>query len=44
LLHEVDTALYKAKASGRDCLRMAQPTTRTEPATAPVLEPARLRR
>jgi predicted signal transduction protein with EAL and GGDEF domain len=25
LLHEVDIALYEAKAAGRDCLRMAQP-------------------
>jgi diguanylate cyclase (GGDEF)-like protein len=44
LLHEVDTALYKAKASGRDCLRMAQPITRIEPVTAPLLQPVRLRR
>jgi hypothetical protein len=25
LLHEVDTALYEAKAAGRNCLRTARP-------------------
>jgi diguanylate cyclase (GGDEF)-like protein len=44
LLHEVDTALYKAKASGDDCLRIAQPVTKTEPPTAPLPQPVRLRR
>jgi len=44
LLHEVDTALYQAKASGRDCLRMARPIARTEPVPAPLLQPMRLRR
>jgi two-component system cell cycle response regulator len=44
LLHEVDTALYKAKASGRDCLRMAQPMTKIEPEAAPLLQPVRLQR
>jgi two-component system cell cycle response regulator len=43
LLHEADTALYEAKASGRDCLRIAQPTTKTEPPTALLSQPMRLR-
>jgi hypothetical protein len=30
LLHEVDVALYEAKAAGRDCLRMAQPGAKVE--------------
>jgi diguanylate cyclase (GGDEF)-like protein len=30
LLHEVDIALYEAKAAGRDCLRMAQPGAKVE--------------
>ena len=44
LLHEVDTALYKAKASGRDCLRIAQPVTQTELSTAPLPQSVRLGR
>ncbi|MFI5094314.1 MAG: diguanylate cyclase [Candidatus Acidiferrales bacterium] len=30
LLHEVDVALYQAKAAGRDCLRIARPTAKAE--------------
>jgi two-component system, cell cycle response regulator len=30
LLHDVDVALYEAKAAGRDCLRMAQPGVKVE--------------
>jgi two-component system, cell cycle response regulator len=43
LLHQVDIALYEAKAAGRDCLRMAKPSTPVElaPATSP--ESVRLR-
>jgi diguanylate cyclase (GGDEF)-like protein len=41
LLHETDTALYEAKAAGRDCLRIARPATRDE-ALAPIA-PALLR-
>lgn len=41
LLHETDTALYEAKAAGRDCLRIARPATRQE-VLAPVA-PALLR-
>ncbi len=29
LLHEVDNALYEAKGSGRDCIRIAHPTERS---------------
>ena len=43
LLHEADTALYEAKASGRDCLRIAQPTAKTEPPAALLSQPMRLR-
>ena len=31
LLHEVDIALYDAKAAGRDCLRVSKPTTQPGP-------------
>jgi two-component system, cell cycle response regulator len=37
LLHEVDNALYEAKAAGRDCLRIARPVASAEapPAALP---------
>lgn len=37
LLHQADTALYEAKAAGRDCLRKAKPSTPVAlpPATLP---------
>jgi len=35
LLHGVDTALYEAKAGGRDCLRMAKPPTESLPPAIP---------
>jgi diguanylate cyclase (GGDEF)-like protein len=41
LLYETDTALYQAKAAGRDCLRIARPATREE-VPAPIA-PALLR-
>lgn len=31
LMHEVDVALYQAKAAGRDCLRIARPAATAEP-------------
>jgi diguanylate cyclase (GGDEF)-like protein len=37
LLHEVDTALYAAKAAGRNCVKVAAPKTRYD--EAPVLAP-----
>jgi diguanylate cyclase (GGDEF)-like protein len=43
LLHGVDIALYEAKAAGRNCLKVAQPAVKAEPA-APPPESARLRR
>lgn len=43
LMHEADTALYEAKAAGRDCLRLAKPVKKTEPPTTPVPESAPLR-
>jgi diguanylate cyclase (GGDEF)-like protein len=44
LLHEVDNALYEAKAAGRDCLRMAKPSTTAEPPPAALPQSVRLRR
>jgi two-component system, cell cycle response regulator len=43
LLHEVDTALYEAKAAGRDCLRIAKPSAKVELSPTPLPESARLR-
>lgn len=34
LLHEVDNALYEAKAAGRNCVRLAAPRTQSEGALA----------
>jgi two-component system, cell cycle response regulator len=42
LLHEADVALYEAKNAGRDCLRIARPSSRHE--LAPAEEPHSLRR
>jgi diguanylate cyclase (GGDEF)-like protein len=42
LLHEVDMALYEAKAAGRNCLRIAKPAAKLE--LAPVGEPQAARR
>jgi two-component system cell cycle response regulator len=44
LLHEVDIALYEAKAAGRDCLRMAQATAKLEMSPAMVPQAVRRRR
>lgn len=41
LLHEADMALYKAKAAGRDCLRIAKPHAKTT--APPPLEPESMR-
>jgi two-component system cell cycle response regulator len=43
LLHEVDIALYEAKAAGRACLRIAKPRTSVEPSPSPLPQPVRLR-
>lgn len=44
LLHEVDNALYEAKAAGRNCLKIAHPPTKAEPPSpAPVPQSVRLR-
>jgi len=43
LLHEVDTALYEAKAAGRNCLRTARPAQKAEPSPAPLPQSVRLR-
>jgi len=40
LLHGVDTALYEAKAAGRDCLRLAKPPANSHP---PTISPELLR-
>ncbi|MGB9466889.1 MAG: diguanylate cyclase [Candidatus Acidiferrum sp.] len=41
LLHEVDTALYEAKAAGRNCLRIARPAESAETRSVVVPQPAR---
>ncbi len=43
LLHEVDNALYEAKAAGRDCLRLARPSKAAEPSPATLPQSVRLR-
>lgn len=43
LLHEVDTALYAAKAAGRNCVRVAAPKLHTDEAGALAPESARRR-
>jgi two-component system cell cycle response regulator len=44
LLHQVDNALYEAKAAGRNCIRIAKPATMVEPAPAVLPQSVRLRR
>ena len=44
LLHEVDIALYEAKSAGRNCLRLARPAVKAEPAPPPLPQSVRLRR
>ena len=44
LLHEVDTALYAAKAAGRNCVKHAAPKVQTDSAREPAPEPAWRRR
>ena len=39
LLHEVDAALYAAKAAGRNCIRIAKPAVDSHVALVPVREP-----
>jgi diguanylate cyclase (GGDEF)-like protein len=41
LLHEADIAMYEAKAAGRNCLRLARPTSSVE--RSPAREPQSLR-
>lgn len=41
LLHEVDTALYRAKDAGRDCLRIAKPDAKTEAPHVALPQPVR---
>lgn len=36
LLHAADTALYEAKGAGRNCLRVAKPSTRTHDGMKPL--------
>ena len=43
LLHEVDIALYEAKAAGRDCLRISKPSTAVELPPAALPQSVRLR-
>jgi PleD family two-component response regulator len=43
LLHEVDIALYDAKAAGRNCLKLARPAVKIEP-VAPRPQSVRLKR
>jgi two-component system, cell cycle response regulator len=43
LMHEVDNALYEAKAGGRDCLRIAHPPMKAEPPSSAVPQTVRLR-
>lgn len=38
LLHEVDAALYAAKAAGRNCIRVAKPSVESQTALVPVSE------
>jgi two-component system, cell cycle response regulator len=40
LLHEVDAALYAAKAGGRNCIRVAKPPVEPDLPYVPVREPA----
>lgn len=40
LLHEADSALYEAKAAGRDCLRIARPDAKPEVLPASLPQPA----
>jgi len=44
LLHEVDIALYEAKAGGRDCLRIAKPAVKLEVSPAALPQAVRRRR
>jgi two-component system cell cycle response regulator len=44
LLHEADTALYAAKAAGRNCVKVASPNDSAADSEAQVREPVRLRR
>ena len=44
LLHEVDTALYAAKAAGRNCVKVAAAKTESDAASALAPEPAWRRR
>jgi two-component system cell cycle response regulator len=44
LLHEADTALYAAKAAGRNCVRVASPNASAADSASQAREPARLRR
>jgi two-component system cell cycle response regulator len=39
LLHEVDAALYAAKAAGRNCVRIARPSVEADVSTLSVREP-----
>jgi|SRR5215472_1706034 len=41
LLNEVDTALYEAKAAGRNCIRVADPGTHSQRAAEPTRETIR---
>jgi two-component system cell cycle response regulator len=42
LLHEVDIALYDAKAAGRNCLRVAKPATKPDPTSESLPHAVRL--
>ena len=44
LLHEVDIALYEAKAAGRDCLRIAKPLSKIETPPVALQQAVRRRR
>jgi len=44
LLHEVDIALYEAKAAGRNCLKLARPAAKVEPFAPPLPQSVRVRR
>jgi two-component system cell cycle response regulator len=44
LLHEADTALYAAKAAGRNCVRVASPNASAADSASQAREPVRLRR